>query len=71
MFYPPLTRTTLAQGSSMPRGLMADPHLVGRRLAMKVGSHQEEVFPDLRTRLQAMFLRSFPGVSARLLSRIA
>jgi NAD(P)-dependent dehydrogenase (short-subunit alcohol dehydrogenase family) len=70
MFYPPLTRTELTRDSGMPMDLMADPSTVGRRLARRVGSTSDEVYPDLGTWLQAQFLRIMPSFSTQIIERV-
>jgi len=71
IFYPPLTRTPLTKDSGMPDGKMADPSVVGRKLARKAGSSRPEVYPDFMTRLQSIFLRSFPRLAAFLIDRMS
>ena len=67
MFYPPLTRTVLTCDSKMPQGLMADPGVVGSRLAKKIRSTAPEVYADMRTWAQAILIRAFPRIASRFI----
>jgi NAD(P)-dependent dehydrogenase (short-subunit alcohol dehydrogenase family) len=70
MFYPPLTRTALTRDSGMPQGLMADPEIVGLKLAKKIESTAPYVYADIRTWAQANLIRAFPGIAFRFISLV-
>lgn len=70
LMHPPLTRTASATPLGVPPQAMADPAVVGRKLARRVGSKKPVITPDLATGLSLIFFRLFPTAIGRLLSRL-
>jgi NAD(P)-dependent dehydrogenase (short-subunit alcohol dehydrogenase family) len=52
VMHPPLTRTKSALGLGIPPEMMADPIVVGRKLAKQVGKRTPVLTPDLSNRIQ-------------------
>lgn len=70
LMHPPLTRTPSATPLGVPLQAMADPVVVGRKLAKQVGSTRSVITPDLATTVSLFFFRLFPEGVGRLLSRL-
>ncbi|HAM49554.1 MAG TPA: short-chain dehydrogenase [Nitrospiraceae bacterium] len=68
LIHPPLTRTKSASPLGVPDEMMADPQVVGRRLAGKIGSTADIITPDITTRLGLFPSRHFPEIMGRMLS---
>lgn len=66
--HPPLTRTKSASGLGVPPEIMADPDVVGRKLAKKVGWTKPFIAPDFSTALGLHINRCFPVGMGRLLA---
>ena len=71
MIHPPLTRTESSRPLGLPPEAMADPAVVGRKLAAKILSKRAVVTPDWKTRLGLLASRHFPVSMGRLLARMA
>jgi NAD(P)-dependent dehydrogenase (short-subunit alcohol dehydrogenase family) len=52
VMHPPLTRTKSASGLGIPLEMMADPEVVGRKLAKQVGRTASVLTPDFSNRIQ-------------------
>lgn len=52
VMHPPLTRTKSASGLSIPPEMMADPDVIGRKLAKQVGKSSPVLTPDFSNRIQ-------------------
>lgn len=52
VMHPPLTRTKSSSGLGVPPEMMADPEVVGRKLAKQVGKTAPVLTPDLGGRVQ-------------------
>jgi len=70
LIHPPLTRTASAAPLGVPAEVMADPAVVGRRLARRIGSARPVITPDVRTALFLVMARLFPTAVGRLLTRL-
>jgi NAD(P)-dependent dehydrogenase (short-subunit alcohol dehydrogenase family) len=71
IIHPPLTCTASASPLGIPLEMMADPQIVGRRLARKVESRQAFITPDLMSAVGTFANQHFPPATGRLLSSIA
>jgi NAD(P)-dependent dehydrogenase (short-subunit alcohol dehydrogenase family) len=71
VMHPPLTRTRSASPLGIPPEMMADPEVVGRRLAAKVGSRHAFITPDMMSALGTFANQHFPLAMGRLLSSMA
>jgi len=71
VMHPPLTRTKSASGFGVPPEMMADPMVVGRGLANKIGSTKPYVTPDFTTALGLFGNRHFPVGMGKFLSSMA
>lgn len=52
VMHPPLTRTKSSSGLGVPPEMMADPDVVGRKLAKQVGKTSPVLTPDFSNRIQ-------------------
>lgn len=68
LMHPPLTWTKSASPLGVPQQMMADPQVVGKRLAKKVGSKKDILTPDFTTRLGLFPSRHFPEFMGRMLA---
>ena len=68
LIHPPLTRTPSAAPLGVPQEFMADPAVVGRRLAKKIGSHRDLIVPGPAEALGVLLARLMPGLMGRFLS---
>lgn len=66
--HPPLTRTKSSAPLGVPAQFMADPVVVGRKLARKIGSRKAVITPDFATSLGVLMTRLMPGGMGRFLS---
>jgi NAD(P)-dependent dehydrogenase (short-subunit alcohol dehydrogenase family) len=71
VIHPPLTRTNSASGFGVPPEMMADPKVVGSRLAKRVGSTKPYVTSDFTTALGLFGNRHFPVGMGKFLSSMA
>jgi hypothetical protein len=71
LMHPPLTRTPSAAPLGVPAQAMADPAVVGRRLARQIRSAGPVITPDLGTRLYLAMARRLPMQLGRLFSSLA
>lgn len=71
VIHPPLTRTTSSAPLGVPDRVMADPEVVGRKLAPKIGSRRSVVTPGWVESAGVLMARWFPGGMGRLLGRAA
>ena len=68
LVHPPLTRTPSAAPLGVPARFMADPEVVGRKLARKIGSRQPVLKPGLAEAIGVLFARLVPGPMGGFLS---
>lgn len=68
LVYPPLTRTASSAPLGIPARFMADPTVVGRKLARKIGSRRAVVTPGLAEWLGVLMTRVIPVTMGRFLS---
>ena len=68
LIHPPLTNTQSASPLGIPGQMMADPQVVGRRLAAKIGSTKPVVASDWQTSLGLVANRLFPAGMGRMLA---
>lgn len=68
LVYPPLTRTRSASPLGIPASFMADPDVVGRKLAGKIGSRQPVVTPGFVESIGVFMTRMMPRLMGRFLS---
>jgi NAD(P)-dependent dehydrogenase (short-subunit alcohol dehydrogenase family) len=66
--HPPLTRTKSSAPVSVPPQFMADPSVIGRKLARKIGSTEPVVTPGASESLGVFFSKMFPEVMGKFLS---
>jgi NAD(P)-dependent dehydrogenase (short-subunit alcohol dehydrogenase family) len=66
--HPPLTRTQSSAPLGIPAQFMADPEVVGERLARKIGSSKSVVTPGFVESLGVLGSRLMPGMMGRFLS---
>lgn len=71
VMHPPLTNTRSASPLGLPAQAMADPAVVGRRLAAQIHSAGPVIVPDFATALYLYVARRFPGPVGRLFTRLA
>jgi NAD(P)-dependent dehydrogenase (short-subunit alcohol dehydrogenase family) len=71
LMHPPLTATKSAAPLGIPAEMMADPEIVGRKLARKVGSQKPVVTPDFTSALGIWGMAHFPIAMGRFLSGMA
>ncbi len=67
LIHPPLTDTKSAAPLGVPKPMMADPAVVGRRLARRIGSKKPVITPDLTSAIGLLGMRLFPSAFGRLL----
>jgi len=70
LVHPPLTRTKSASPLGIPPQMMADPEMVGQKLARKIGSRKALITPDSSTALGLFANRHFPEFMGSLLSKM-
>lgn len=70
IIHPPLTRTKSASGLGIPLEMMADPEVVGRKLAGKIGSTKPFITPDFSTALGLFFMRHLPVQMGQFMARM-
>jgi NAD(P)-dependent dehydrogenase (short-subunit alcohol dehydrogenase family) len=68
VMHPPLTRTKSASGLGIPPEMMADPEVVGCRLAKQVGKVSPVLTPDLSNRIQLWVSYHFRVPMGKLLA---
>ena len=68
--HPPLTRTKSASPLGIPEQMMADPKLVGERLARKIGRNKPSLTPDFSTALGLFANQHFPNIMGNLLAKM-
>lgn len=68
VMHPPLTRTKSASGLGIPLEMMADPEIVGRKLAKQVGRASPVLTPDFSNALQLWFSYHFRVPMGKLLA---
>lgn len=68
VMHPPLTRTKSASGLGIPPEMMADPVIVGRKLAKQVGKTAPVLTPDFSNRIQFWFSYHFRVQMGKLLA---
>jgi len=71
LVYPPLTLTKSASPLGIPASFMADPDVVGRKLAGKIGSRQPVVTPGFVESIGVFMTRMMPRLMGRFLSERA
>jgi NAD(P)-dependent dehydrogenase (short-subunit alcohol dehydrogenase family) len=71
IIHPPLTRTRSSAPLGVPPQFMADPALVGRKLAKKIGSRKAVVTPGLGESLGVLASKLAPEMMGKFLSRRA
>jgi NAD(P)-dependent dehydrogenase (short-subunit alcohol dehydrogenase family) len=60
LIHPPLTRTSSSAPLGIPRQLMADPAVVGRKLARRIGSRKAVITPGLAESVGVFLSRVIP-----------
>ena len=70
LVHPPLTSTKSASPLGIPQQMMADPEIVGQKLARKIGSNKALITPDFSTALGLFGNRHFPDFMGSLLSKM-
>ena len=68
VMHPPLTRTKSASGLGIPQEMMADPEVVGRRLAKQIGKTSPVLTPDFSNRIQLWVSYHFRVPMGKLLA---
>jgi NAD(P)-dependent dehydrogenase (short-subunit alcohol dehydrogenase family) len=68
LVHPPLTNTASAAPMGLPPQVMADPAVVGRKLARQLMSSRATITPDVGSRVGVFFMRLFPTAFGRFLS---
>ncbi len=68
VMHPPLTRTQSSSGLGVPPEMMADPEVVGRRLAKQVGKVVPVLTPDLGNGIQLWVTYHFRVQMGKLLA---
>lgn len=70
LMHPPLTSTRSAAPLGLPPQVMADPAVVGRKLAAKIESRKAVIAADARTALYLLAVYRFPLLLGRFFSRM-
>lgn len=68
LVHPPLTRTPSSAPLGVPMRFMADPAVVGRKLARKIGSTKAVITPGLAESIGVFMTRLIPTAMGRFLS---
>lgn len=68
VMHPPLTRTKSSSGLGVPPEMMADPVIVGRKLAKQVGRTDPVLTPDFSNRFQLWLSYHFRVPMGKLLA---
>lgn len=68
LIHPPLTRTSSSAPLGIPTRFMADPTIVGRKLATKIGSHRKIITPSIAESTGVFMTRLMPAAMGRFLS---
>jgi NAD(P)-dependent dehydrogenase (short-subunit alcohol dehydrogenase family) len=68
VMHPPLTRTKSASGLGIPLEMMADPEVVGRKLAKQVGRTAPVLTPDFSNKIQLWVSYHFRVPMGKLLA---
>ena len=68
VMHPPLTRTKSSSGLGIPPEMMADPAVVGRKLAKQVGKTAPVLTPDFGNAMQLWFSYHFRVPMGKLLA---
>lgn len=68
VMHPPLTRTKSASGLGVPPEMMANPEIVGRKLAKQVGKTAPVLTPDFSNRIQLWVSYHFRVPMGKLLA---
>jgi len=68
LVYPPLTRTKSSSPLGIPESFMADPDVVGRKLAERIGSRRSVVTPGFVESIGVLMTRMMPQLMGRFLS---
>jgi NAD(P)-dependent dehydrogenase (short-subunit alcohol dehydrogenase family) len=71
LVHPPLTRTSSSGPLGIPPRFMADPALVGHKLAGKIGSRRTVITPGFAEWLGVVMTRLIPATMGRFLARAA
>lgn len=71
VMHPPLSRTKSASGLGIPPEMMADPQIVGRKLAKQVGKTAPVLTPDVSIRLQLWLSYHFRVPMGKLMAMLA
>jgi NAD(P)-dependent dehydrogenase (short-subunit alcohol dehydrogenase family) len=69
--HPPLTRTKSASPLGIPEQMMADPKIVGQKLAPKIGGKRPALTPDFSTAIGLFSSRHFPEFIGGLMAKMA
>jgi len=70
LIHPPLTRTKSASPLGVPEKMMADPKIVGQKLARKIGQRSFSITPDFSTVLGLFANRHIPDFMGNLLVKM-
>ena len=68
LMHPPLTRTASSVPLGIPTRFMADPAVVGRKLAAKIGSRRPVITPGFAEAIGVFVARLMPVVMGKFLS---
>lgn len=68
LVHPPLTNTAAAAPMGLPPQVMADPVVVGRKLARRLMASSATITPDVPSRAGVFSMRLFPNAFGRFLS---
>ena len=68
LVHPPLTRTPSSAPLGIPRQFMADPAVVGRKLARRIGSKKAVITPGITESLGVLMARLIPATMGKFLS---
>lgn len=71
VIHPPLTRTRSSAPLGIPLEMMADPEIVGRKLARKIGRRNAAITPDPMSAVGTFANQHFPRTMGRFLSGLA
>lgn len=71
LVHPPLTNTRSSAPLGIPPASMADPAVVGHKLARYILSTKPIITPDIQTAIGLSLSRSFPGMMGHLLAKLA
>jgi len=71
LMHPPLTNTRSAAPLGIPVQGMANPAVVGRKLASKIESTRPTITPDLQTAVGLFATQHFPRLMGRLMAKMA